>query len=123
MKLRKIILMGLSGVIVSSMFTGCATILSGTTEKISVNSNPSGIKFKLDNAEYTAPAIITVKRENKDKIIKVDNPKCKKTILLNKKINPVFFVNLLSGGVFGSTTDYLTGAMWKYDDNVNINCK
>ena len=105
------------------MFSGCATILSGKSQKIAVNSNPSNVKFKLDNKEYTTPSIITLKRENKDKIITVDNPKCKKTILLNKKVNPTFFVNILSGGAFGSTTDYTTGAMWKYDSNVNINCK
>jgi len=120
--MKKSILIGI-GLGVTVMFSGCATILSGTSEKISVNSNPSNIKFKLDQAEYTTPAVITVKRENEDKIIKVDNPQCKKTIVLNKKINPTFFVNLLSGGPFGSTTDYVSGAMWKYDDNVNINCK
>ena len=123
MKFVKPLVLLVSGISVASLFSGCATILSGTTEKISVNSNPSGIKFKLDNAEYTTPAVITVKRENEDKIIQVENPQCKKTIVLNKKINPVFFVNILSGGVFGSTTDYLTGAMWKYDDNVNIDCR
>ena len=108
------------------MFSGCATILSGTTEKISVNSNPSEVTFKLDNKEYTAPAIITVKRENEDRIITVDNSKCQKTILLNKKLNPVLFVNMLTSGgsaSTGSTTDYTSGAMWKYDSNVNINCK
>ena len=107
------------------MFSGCATILSGTTEKISVNSNPSEVTFKLDNKEYTTPSIITVKRENENKIITVNDAKCKKTVLLNKKINPVFFVNILSGpgAISASTTDYASGAMWKYDSDVNINCK
>jgi len=120
--MKKTILLSI-GLGMAFMFSGCATIFSGTTEKISVNSNPSNIKFKLDQAEYMTPSVITVKRENEDKLIQVENPQCKKTIVLNKKINPVFFVNILSGGVFGSTTDYLTGAMWKYNDNVNINCK
>ena len=108
------------------MFSGCATILSGKSQKIAVNSNPSNVKFKLDNKEYTTPSIITVKRENEDRIITVDNSKCQKTILLNKKLNPVFFVNMLTSGgsvSSGSTTDYTSGAMWKYDSNVNINCK
>ena len=105
------------------MFSGCATILDGKTQKISVNSNPSGIGFNLDGKNYSTPAIISVKRENKDKLLKIENKKCQRTILLNKKVNPTFFVNILSGGAFGSTTDYATGAMWKYDDNVNINCK
>jgi len=102
-------------------FSGCATILDGTTQKISINSNPSDLKVKVGEQTVVTPAVITVKRENKDKIINVSG-KCNKTIMLNKKLNPTFFVNILSGGAFGSTTDYVSGAMWKYDDNININC-
>jgi len=104
------------------MFSGCATVLSGKTQKISINSNPSGIKVQVDDQTLTTPASFIVKRENKDKTIKVNEGKCKKIITLNKKINPVFFVNIFSGAL-GSTTDYATGAMWKYDDNVNIDCR
>lgn len=109
----------------ATLFSSCATILSGTKQKISVNSTgKTGVTFQLDNKTYKTPAIITVKRENEDKVIKVLDEDCsQKQVLLNKKINPVFFVNLLSGGVFGSTTDYISNAMWRYDDNVQIQCK
>ena len=120
--MKETLLLGITvGAIV--MFSGCATILSGKTQKISINSNPSGIKVQVDDQTLTTPAAFVVKRENKDKIIKVNEGQCKKIITLNKKVNPVFFVNILSGGVFGSTTDYSTDAMWKYDDNVNIDCR
>jgi len=40
-----------------------------------------------------------------------------------KSVDPKFFVNILSGGSFGSTTDYSTEKMWKYNENVVISCK
>jgi uncharacterized protein YceK len=109
----------------ATLFSGCATILSGKTQKINVTSTgKTGVEFEIDNQTFKTPAIVTVERENKDKIIKVLDEECsQKQILLNKKINPVFFVNILSGGALGSTTDYLSGAMWQYDDNVQIQCK
>jgi len=61
------------------------------------------------------------KRSDKSLIVKSKN--CDDQRLLVPKINPVFFVNILSGGVFGSTTDYATDSMWKYDENVHLDCK
>ena len=120
--MKKTLLLGITvGVMV--IFSGCATILDGKTQKISIDSNPAQhVKFELDGKTYTTPSIITLKRENKDKIINIEDEKCKKQVLLNKKVNPTFFVNILSGGAFGSTTDYATKSMWKYDDKVNIDC-
>jgi hypothetical protein len=36
-------------------------------------------------------------------------------IALNKKISTLFWVNIFSGGVTGSTTDALSGAMYEYE--------
>jgi len=110
-----------TAVVGSVLFSGCATILDGTIQQINVTSNKH-VDIEIDGKPYTVPGVISLKKENKDLILKVDDDKCKQTILLHKKVSPTFFVNILSGGVFGSTTDYSTGAMWKYDDNVNIVC-
>jgi uncharacterized protein YceK len=107
------------------LFTGCATIMTGSTQKINVSSaGIPHVTFKIDDTTYTTPTTVTVKRENEDKVIVVEDEACvQKRIVLNKKLNPMFLGNLLSGGMFGSTTDYFTGAMWQYDDNVVIQCK
>ena len=120
-RILKTVALGLVGLSLAS----CATILSGKTQKINVSSvGQKSVEFKLEGRTYKTPAIVTVERENKDKIIEVLDDKCaQKQILLNKKINPVFFVNILSGGALGSTTDYATGAMWEYDSNVQIDCR
>ena len=102
---------------------GCATILSGDSQKVNITTE-KGEKYNvaINGQKYTVPAIIDLERKNADKIVTVDECPSEQ-ILLHKEINPVFFVNILSGGVFGSTTDYATESMWKYQpENVKIDC-
>ena len=103
------------------MFSGCATILSGTKQAVNVTSSPSGKMVTIAGRTVKTPSIITLERGKDDLILKSDN--CGSQKLVSKKINPVFFVNILSGGAFGSTTDYASGAMWQYDENINLECQ
>jgi uncharacterized protein YceK len=102
------------------LFSGCATLISGKTQKINVTSYPSHKEVTIGSQSVITPSIITVERSKKDLVVKSKD--CDKQKLLSSRINPVFFVNLLSGNVFGSTTDYMTGSMWEYDDNVHLEC-
>ena len=102
---------------------GCATILSGDSQKVNITTE-KGAKYNvaINGQKYTVPAIIDLERKNVDKIITVEECPSEQ-ILLHKEINPVFFVNILSGGLFGSTTDYASESMWKYQpENVKIDC-
>ena len=102
------------------LFSGCATILSGSTQKVSVTSSPSNLEVTLNGTKTTTPSILTVDR-GEDLILK--SSKCDGQTIVAKKINPVFFVDLfMPGNIFSSTTDYSTGAMWKYDENVRLEC-
>lgn len=111
----------LSSIIAGSvLFTGCATILDGKTQTINLQSKKDLI-VNIDGREFTSPSIIELDRSDKDKVLKIKE--CNKQILLKKEVNPTFFVNILSGGAFGSTTDYSSNAMWQYDqDNLNVDC-
>lgn len=120
-RLSKLSLVAFGVVALSS----CATILSGKTQQINVTSTgKSGVEFRIDGKTEKTPAAVTVERENKDKVIEVLDKQCsQKEVVLQKKINPVFFANIFIGGSIGSTTDYATNAMWEYDNNVQIQCK
>ena len=48
---------------------------------------------------------------------------CQRQTVMKKEIEGAFWVNILSGGVWGSTTDYATDKMWTYDDSVVITCQ
>lgn len=111
----------LSSVIGASvLFSGCATILDGKTQKINLQSK-TDYTVNIDGREFKSPGIIELDRSDRDAVLKVKE--CDSQVLLKKEVNPTFFVNILSGGAFGSTTDYSTNAMWKYDqDNLKVDC-
>ncbi len=123
MKTKKRVLLLLLVVCMALILGGCATILSGDSQKINITTE-KGQKYNIaiNGQKYTAPAIIDIERKNMDRIITVEECPSEQ-ILLHKEINPVFFVNILSGGVLGSTTDYASESMWKYQpENVKIDC-
>lgn len=104
--------------------SGCASILNEKTQQINVSSSTGGeIKGTVDGASFTGPGIVNVTRENKNKVIVAQTPGCAKETVIEKNVDPKFFVNILSGGAFGSTTDYSTEKMWKYSENVVISCQ
>ena len=102
-------------------FSGCATILSSTKQSINVTSTPSGKMATIAGRTVKTPSIVTIERGLDN--LTLTSEDCENQKLVSKKINPVFFVNILSGGAFGSTTDYASGAMWQYDDNINLECQ
>lgn len=99
---------------------GCATIISGTSQLMSVNANVDGAQVHLITAAGeqllgTTPLSTRVKR-GQEGTLRVSAPGHRPyESALNKKINTVFWVNIFIGGTFGSTTDYTTGAMYEYE--------
>lgn len=119
----KNIVLGSIVIAVASLTSGCATILSEDTHKINVStSNGQKIDVKVDGATQQAPGVITLTKENADKVLLTDADGCTGETHLNKEIEPTFWVNILSGGVLGSSTDMGSKKMWKYQDSVTINC-
>jgi hypothetical protein len=102
------------------LFTnGCATLMGGKTQTVNVKSNKSK-EIQVDGRKYTTPAQIIVKRSSDDKVITVEG--CDKNITMKSNVRPLFFGNIIFGGIFGSTTDATNDAMWEYDDDINIDC-
>lgn len=118
---------------VAVCFSGCATIIAGTTQKISVNSNVDGAEVLLQtlsvdsenvdasdvksekslghtplttevNKEDLENAVLTVRKEGYTS----------QKLTFQNEITGAFWVNILSGGLFGSSTDFSTGAVYKY---------
>lgn len=104
--------------------TGCASILNEADQKINITtSGNKAISGNVNGVAFTGPGVVTVKREKVAKIISVDTAGCTKQTTLPNEVDTKFWINLLSGGPFGSSTDYGTDKMWKYQDNVAIACQ
>lgn len=107
-----------SGVI----FSGCATISNQTKQKVNIKtSDGSALIAHIDGQKVELPADVNISR-NKGatiQILTIDNP-CYETTQLNiagqDTISKWFWGNIIIGGLFGSTTDYISGGMWTYSN-------
>lgn len=110
-------------VVAATVLSGCASIINEKTQQINVSSsNGKPLSGTIDGTPFTGPGIVTVTRENKDKVIVTQTEGCAQQTALTKSVDSVFFLNILSGGVFGSTTDYSTEKMWRYEPAVTVSC-
>ncbi len=109
---------------VAIIASGCATILNEETQSINVTSSTGeAFSFSVDGQTYEGPSIVSVKRAKADKFIVTETEGCNKQTLVPAKVDSKFWINILTGGVFGSTTDYSSEEMWAYDANVVVSCK
>jgi hypothetical protein len=104
--------------------SGCASILNEKTQPINVaSSTGADISGTVNGVPFKAPGIITIIRDKKDLLFVTETEGCAKETIVPKEISGMFWLNILSGGTLGSSTDYSTDKMWKYNDNVIISCK
>jgi len=97
------------------LFSSCATIFTGTKDRIAFNSSPSGAIVYLDGIEQCkTPCSVKVKRgiDDKDVEIKLDGYETR-IFELDKEFNIVSVLNL--GNLLGWGIDVLSGAVYKYD--------
>ena len=97
------------------LMTGCATIFTGTKDRIAFISAPSGATIYKDGVEIcTTPCNYKVKRSLNDTEVefKLDGYETR-LITLDKEFNLVSIINL--GNLFGWGIDALSGAVMKYN--------
>lgn len=95
---------------------GCATVINGSNQVLTVNTNVPGAQVALNNVPLgVTPLIISIRR-GQEGLLSVQAPGYQPfQAPITKKINGIFFANILIGGTFGSSTDYSTGAMYAYE--------
>lgn len=94
--------------------SSCATILTGTKDTISFNSNPRGAIVYKDGVEICrTPCNVPVKRtlNSEDIEYKLDGFETR-VFTLDKQFNVVSVLNL--GSLFGWAVDAATGSLVKY---------
>jgi hypothetical protein len=97
------------------LFSSCATLFTGTKDRISFNSNPSGATIYIDGVEQCeTPCTLNVTRSINDTDLefKLDGYETR-LITLSKEFNVVSIINL--GNLLGWGIDAISGAVMKYD--------
>lgn len=102
---------------------GCSTILSPSTERINVTSTKNKtFEANVDGQQFRVPGSVIVDRNGDDKYIITSEAGCADSTGIDKEVELVFWLNILVGGLLGSSTDMGTGKMWDYDNEITINC-
>ncbi|USN48091.1 MAG: PEGA domain-containing protein [Pseudobdellovibrionaceae bacterium] len=109
-------ILGIVSIVCLGLFlAGCASIVGGTSQTVSINSNVKGANVIVNGATIgTTPYNGPLKRGKSTTVTLQKDGYETKTITLNTEIESIFWGNIIIGGVLGSTTDLSTGAMYKY---------
>jgi len=99
----------------SILFIGCATIIHGTTQKVAVNSNPSGAKVIVMGAHLaTTPAVIKLDRGDSNIILRFEKEGYEPVeIAMTKTVDGWIAGNIVFGGLIGLAIDFISGAAYK----------
>jgi hypothetical protein len=106
--------------------SGCATIIQGTTETVSVTTLPEpGAQCKLTNSQgtwyLTSPGSVTVHKTKTN--LTVD---CTKAgfadghAVASSRFGGTTFGNVIAGGLIGVTVDAASGANFYYDSPISV---
>lgn len=102
-------------------------VLNGSVQEITQKKTKEGKKIKKENIYTPVSKLdgsdVMLARSGTQKVVIVDNPECEKETPIKNSVDGMFFGNIVIGGLAGSTTDAATGKMWKYQENVVVQCK
>ncbi len=111
--MKKLALAGLSLGLVA--ISGCSTLVNGSSQSVSINSNVQDAQVTWNGAPIgKTPLTVQVKRGSSAQITVSKDGYISKTITADTSIEPIFWGNVIFGGVLGSTTDGVNGNMYKY---------
>ncbi len=103
-----------------SLFSGCATIMSGKQQKISITSYPDGAAVSINGREVcgATPCVVPLDRSKDSVTVKVTKPGYEPAVReIGTDMNGWLLGNIIFGGLPGTTTDAVSGSMYKYDVN------
>lgn len=103
------------------IISGCATIIKGTNQNISIQSNPSNAKvvvkttggIEVFNGVTPASAKLPKKKEYVVTVT-LDGYK-EETVMISQSFEAWTIGNIICGGIIGLIVDAVDGAMWKLE--------
>ena len=99
---------------VCSFFSGCASIIHGSTQKISVSSNPAGAKIQADgNSVGNAPVSVELKRKTDHILVFTKDGYKQEQVTIMHVVSGAVYGNIAAGGLIGWGVDAATGAQFK----------
>lgn len=98
----------------------CSTILSGTSDNIIIQSDPSAAKFVIRDvsrgveiASGSTPATVKLSRKHEYTVTVTVSGYKEKIIPISQEFNSTALCNLAFGGILGFAVDYVSGAIFE----------
>ncbi|MHA1541229.1 MAG: PEGA domain-containing protein [Alphaproteobacteria bacterium] len=111
--MKKILILGLI------VLGGCASIIDGEMQQVSINSNVKGASILVNGMQVgKTPFVGQIKRQKNVILILKKRGYPDKQFPLQTSINPTFFGNIISGGTTGGLIDYSSGSWVEYSPNM-----
>lgn len=114
-------------VLSATLLTGCAAVVEGLRQDITVTTTPDGASCALNRAGApiatisSTPATVNVRKTRDDIEVVCELDGYLKTVRIDESgTAAVVFGNILLGGVIGLVVDVSTGASNKYDSALEI---
>lgn len=118
----------LTMLLIATTLSGCSSIVKGSRQTINISTSTGKqadavITTSTGQQNIVLPQAVSVKDDNMDITVSVKETRCNNasTTIVQSRLHPWFWGNLILGGLFGSTTDSVTGSMWTYDESVIVN--
>ncbi len=117
----------LIGLLSLCTLSACASIIEGTSQELTINTNPSGANCSLERQGVTiarvgsTPGATTIKKTKYDIVVKCNKDGYQEATYLNHSGSAgATFGNIVLGGGIGWAVDSAAGADNKYDSPMNI---
>ena len=93
---------------------GCATLMQGSTQQITVNSSPSGATILVDGGlRFTTPTVLELSRKESHRIeISLEGYHPERVELRTTSSN-MAMGNIVAGGLIGFVVDHSSGAAFR----------
>jgi hypothetical protein len=115
-KTKKISVLGLVALAFLFLQYGCATILNGSDQTITVDSNVQGAEVLYNGKVIGVTPLSTTVEKHIDSILEIKKEGYQpQTIDMKTSLTAAFWGNILIGGLFGSSTDQSTDSAYEYD--------
>ena len=105
---------------------GCATIVEGTSQEISVDSRPTGAQCRLESEGDTlavverTPQSVTLEKGNRNILVKCASGQAQGFRWLVPEFNDAIFGNFMLGGIIGMSIDADSGAAYSWPESVLV---
>jgi hypothetical protein len=101
--------------------TGCATIINGSTQKVSITSDPSQAAVTIGEVKGTTPMEAELARKTPHVVQITKEGYRPESVKLEQAVSGAVYGNIAAGGLIGWGVDAATGAQYKLvPDTVHV---